>query len=80
MLWVNSRDLKDWAERRDCQGDLPFLLRSLIRATATDISKIFFQLEIMFPVLVGMEFLKFRKAMNIFLKDFPYGKWDVIGT
>lgn len=42
MLWVNSRDLTDWAKRRDCQGDLPFLLRSLIRATATDISKILF--------------------------------------
>lgn len=42
MLWVNSRDLKDWAKRRDCQGDLPFLVRSLIRATATDIFKILF--------------------------------------
>lgn len=42
VLWVNSRDLTDWAKRRDCQGDLPFLLRNLIRATAPDISKILF--------------------------------------
>ncbi len=42
MLWVDSGDLNSWAKRRDCHGDLPFLVRSLIRATATDISKILF--------------------------------------
>jgi hypothetical protein len=42
MLWIDSTDLKTWAKRRDCQGNLPFLVRSLIRATAPDISKILF--------------------------------------
>ena len=42
MLWIDSIDLKEWAKRRDCQGYLPFLVRSLIKATAPDISKILF--------------------------------------
>ena len=42
MLWVDSTDLKSWAARRDCQGDLPLLIRRLIRATSPDISKILF--------------------------------------
>lgn len=42
ILWIDSTDLKNWANRRDCQGDLPFLIRRLIRATAKDISHILF--------------------------------------
>lgn len=42
VLWVDATDLKGWAARRDCQTNLPLLIRRLVRATATDISHILF--------------------------------------
>ncbi|MDR2544300.1 MAG: hypothetical protein LBD03_01945 [Methanobrevibacter sp.] len=42
MLWVNSTDLKNWADSRDCQDQLPRLIYELIMATTSDISKIRF--------------------------------------
>ncbi len=42
MKWVDSTNLKNWAERRDCQENLPFLIRRLIRATVNHIKSISF--------------------------------------
>jgi len=42
MKWITSTDLKRWAPERDCQENLPLLIRKLIRATSTKISKILF--------------------------------------
>jgi len=42
MLWVNTTDLKQWAQRRDCQENLTLLVRKLIRATSTNISRVLF--------------------------------------
>lgn len=42
MKWINSADLKNWADRRDCQKTLPFLIRQLIRATINQIVSISF--------------------------------------
>lgn len=41
-MWIDSTDLKLWAKRRDCQGNLPRLISNLIRATTSDISKLHF--------------------------------------
>lgn len=37
MRWIEETDLKDWAGRRDCQENLPLLIRYLIKATIKDI-------------------------------------------
>ena len=42
MRWINSTDLKLWAPRRDCQENLPLLVRRLIRAHVTKIKNIKF--------------------------------------
>jgi len=42
MRWINSTDLKLWAPRRDCQDNLPLLVRRLIRAHTTGIKNIKF--------------------------------------
>ena len=42
MMWIDTNALQNWASRRDCQGDLPLVVRRLIRATATDITHIDF--------------------------------------
>jgi len=43
MRWVDTTDLKNWAFRRDCQEDLPLVVRRLIRATTLEgLSKILF--------------------------------------
>jgi len=42
MKWITSTDLKQWTPERDCQEHLPLLVRKLIRATSTKISKIIF--------------------------------------
>jgi len=42
MKWINSTDLSDWADRRDCQEILPLVIRRLIRATVTQINFISF--------------------------------------
>ena len=38
MKWVDATDLKQWADRRDCQATLPELIRRLVRASAEGIS------------------------------------------
>lgn len=42
MKWIDSTDLRSWANRRDCQETLPHLVRKLIRATSTTIKSIKF--------------------------------------
>ncbi len=42
MKWIDSTDLKNWAPRRDCQENLPLVIRRLIRATVSKIDSIFF--------------------------------------
>lgn len=42
MLWINSTDLKLWAPRRDCQENLPLLVRKLIRTHSKSIKNIKF--------------------------------------
>ena len=42
MNWINSTDLKQWAPRRNCQENLPLLIRKLIRGSAKEIKKIRF--------------------------------------
>ncbi len=42
MQWINTTDLKNWASSRDCQENLPLVIRRLIRATTTNISNINF--------------------------------------
>ncbi|SFE87722.1 hypothetical protein [Spirosoma endophyticum] len=42
MNWVDTTDLRSWANRRDCQETLPQLVRKLIRATSNSIKSIKF--------------------------------------
>ncbi|MBK7243814.1 MAG: hypothetical protein IPH98_08140 [Saprospiraceae bacterium] len=42
MKWIDSTDLRNWANRRDCQETLPHLVRKLIRATSNTIQSIKF--------------------------------------
>ncbi len=42
MKWIDSTDLRSWANRRDCQETLPLLVRKLIRATSNSIQSIKF--------------------------------------
>lgn len=42
MKWVDTTDLKQWANRRNCQETLPELARKLIRATSDSIKSIKF--------------------------------------
>jgi hypothetical protein len=42
MKWIDTADLRNWANRRDCQESLPLLVRKLIRATSTSIENIKF--------------------------------------
>lgn len=42
MKWIDSTDLRSWANRRDCQETLPFLVRKLIRSTTNNIQSIKF--------------------------------------
>ena len=42
MKWINSTDLQNWAQTRDCQEHLPFVIRRLIRATISNITFISF--------------------------------------
>jgi hypothetical protein len=42
MKWINSTDLQNWSQTRDCQGYLSFVIRQLIRATISNIKSISF--------------------------------------
>ena len=42
MKWIDTRDIRNWANRRDCQETLPLLVRKLIRATSNSIQNIKF--------------------------------------
>jgi len=42
MKWIDTQDLRNWANRRDCQETLPQLVRKLIRATSKSIKSIKF--------------------------------------
>lgn len=42
MKWIDTTDLRQWANRRNCQETLPELVRKLIRATSTSIKSIKF--------------------------------------
>ncbi len=42
MRWVSAKDLEQYSERRDCQENLPLIIRRLIRATINKISSISF--------------------------------------
>lgn len=42
MKWIDSTDLRNWANRRDCQETLPLLVRKLIRSTSKTIQSIKF--------------------------------------
>ncbi len=42
MKWVDTTDLRQWANRRNCQETLPELVRKLIRATSNSIQSIKF--------------------------------------
>lgn len=42
MKWIDATHLKTWAQRRDCQEHLPYLVRRLIRATTQSIKNIKF--------------------------------------
>lgn len=42
MKWITSADIITWAPQRDCQENLPLLIRKLIRADAENISSIRF--------------------------------------
>ena len=42
MKWVNTTDLRQWANRRNCQETLPELVRKLIRVTSNSIQSIKF--------------------------------------
>lgn len=42
MKWIDTNNIKNWAERRDCQENLPLLVRKLIRATTNSIKNISF--------------------------------------
>ncbi len=42
MKWIDTLDIRNWANRRDCQETLPQLVRKLIRATSNSIKSIKF--------------------------------------
>ncbi len=42
MKWIDSKDLENWAQRRDCQENLPLVIQRLIRATINKINTISF--------------------------------------
>ena len=42
MKWICSIDIEHWADTRECQGTLPYLIRRLIRATCPSIQAIKF--------------------------------------
>lgn len=42
MKWIDTINLRNWAQRRDCQDQLPLLVRKLIRATSSSIKNISF--------------------------------------
>ncbi|NBG67154.1 hypothetical protein [Acidiluteibacter ferrifornacis] len=42
MKWIDTTDIRSWANRRDCQETLPLMVRKLIRATAHSIKNIKF--------------------------------------
>ena len=42
MKWIDTIDIRNWANRRDCQRTLPLLIRKLIRATSNSIQSIKF--------------------------------------
>ena len=42
MKWIETSDLRKWADTRDCQESLPHLIRKLIRATTSSIKNIKF--------------------------------------
>jgi len=42
MKWIDTIHLRNWAQRRDCQDQLPLLVRKLIRATSSSIKNISF--------------------------------------
>ncbi|NMB98961.1 MAG: hypothetical protein GYA35_01640, partial [Thermoanaerobaculaceae bacterium] len=42
FLWIDSKDLENWADRRGCQEFLPLVIRQLIRASIKDIKSISF--------------------------------------
>ncbi len=42
MKWIYTRDIVSWATRRDCQENIPLLVRKLIRATSKSIKNIKF--------------------------------------
>lgn len=42
MKWIDSLDIRNWADRRDCQETLPLLVRKLIRATSSSIKNLRF--------------------------------------
>jgi len=42
MKWIDTTDLRQWANRRNCQETLPELVRKLIRATSDSIESVYF--------------------------------------
>jgi len=42
MKWIDTINLRNWADRRDCQDQIPLLIRKLIRATSGNIKNISF--------------------------------------
>lgn len=42
MKWINTTNLRNWALTRNCQDQLPLLIRKLIRATSNSIKSISF--------------------------------------
>ena len=42
MKWIDTTDIRNWANRRDCQETLSLLVRKLIRATSSSIKNIKF--------------------------------------
>jgi hypothetical protein len=45
MRWIDTADIKQWANRRASQGTLPLLVRKLIRTTVNDVKSIHFPSE-----------------------------------
>jgi len=42
MIWIDAKELQNWAGRRDSQSTLPYLVRRLIRATCGNIDTVSF--------------------------------------
>ena len=42
MKWITSTDLNNWAPARDCQENMPLLIRKLLRAEGNNIVQLFF--------------------------------------